>query len=46
MRLQDHWLVKASAMDDPAMYNIECYCGSNWADANLRGKAHEAEWCS
>ena len=28
-RLQDHWLVKDCALEDPALYNIECYCDSN-----------------
>ena len=39
MRLQDHWMVKDSAMDDPSMYNVECYCDSNWGGCKSTRKS-------
>ena len=38
-RLQDHWLVKDSALDDPSSYNVECYCDSNWGGCKTTRKS-------
>ena len=38
-RLQDHWPVKDSALEDPSSYNVECYCDSNWGGCKTSRKS-------
>ena len=38
-RLQDFWMEKDCALDDPSLYNIECYCDSNWGGCKSTRKS-------
>ena len=38
-RLQDNWLEKDCAPEDPSLYNIECYCDSNWGGCKSTRKS-------
>ena len=38
-RLQDHWSVKDFALEDPAHYNVKCYCDSNWGGCKTSRKS-------